>query len=321
MNNLPVALQNTNIISLNDIIQAANIVAKSGLFGVKNAEEAATLMFVAQAEGSHFMTALREFHVIDKKPSIKADAALSRFQKSGGTVRWLTRSDTVCEATFAHPQGGELTVKWTYEQAEKAGFTWSYEKHWDDSKGKMVYKYDNGEKIKQTKDNWLQTPRQMLAARVVSEGVRAVFPACIMGFYTPEEVIDFNEVKSDPPAVVSPPPPAKAPASQKAQEAEVIPPAAPPAQQPPGPDYNLNLGGRPAAHPNPPAALTSEETASLCEWLKSLPDKNRYMKVVEKYCRPSKIGTLSKQQAKQLINELVTLFGLTYNPIIFKEDI
>ena len=31
----------------------------------------------------------------------------------------------------------------------------------------------------------------MLRARVISEGIRAVFPGCVVGVYTPEEVADF----------------------------------------------------------------------------------------------------------------------------------
>jgi hypothetical protein len=38
-------------------------------------------------------------------------------------------------------------------------------------------------------------PLQMKAARCISEGVRASFPACLCGFYTPEEVQDFDTPK------------------------------------------------------------------------------------------------------------------------------
>ncbi|MCX7689084.1 MAG: hypothetical protein N2045_14060, partial [Fimbriimonadales bacterium] len=42
--------------------------------------------------------------------------------------------------------------------------------------------------------NWEKYPRAMLRARVVSEGVRTVFPGVIVGLYTPEEVRDFEPV-------------------------------------------------------------------------------------------------------------------------------
>jgi hypothetical protein len=42
------------------------------------------------------------------------------------------------------------------------------------------------------KATWRQYPDQMLSARVVAEGVRAVFPACLCGVYLAEEVQDFD---------------------------------------------------------------------------------------------------------------------------------
>ena len=45
------------------------------------------------------------------------------------------------------------------------------------------------------KDNYKKFPRQMLRARVISEGVRAVYPGVLQGMYTPEEVQAFGESK------------------------------------------------------------------------------------------------------------------------------
>ena len=307
-----------NLVPLSEIKQAAEWVAKSGLFGITSSEQAATLMLVAQAEGSHFMTAMREFHVIDGKPSIKADAALARFQKSGGRVQWLVRTDTQCKAIFSHPQGGELEVEWTFEKAEKAGFTWAYEKVWDASKNKMVFKYDNGKKVKQTKDNWLRTPRQMLAARVVSEGVRAVFAACLNGFYTTEEASDFEHPKSEAKTEAKA---ANAPQNVPVQEAEIVPdapPEPPPPDEPP-PDFTVNINGGGSAAPRKAAPLSPSEANALCEWLSSLPDRNKTMQIVGKYCDPRMVKTLSRPQTEKLIAELTNVFGITYTPSIFEE--
>ena len=37
---------------------------------------------------------------------------------------------------------------------------------------------------------WQQYPRAMLRARLLSEGIRTVFPEVVCGVYTPEEVMD-----------------------------------------------------------------------------------------------------------------------------------
>lgn len=151
-------------IPYNDLEKMAAAIAKSQLFGVKTPEQALALMLVAQSEGLHPAIAARDYHVIQGRPALKADAMLARFQQAGGKVDWKSLSDTKAEAVFSHAQGGSAPIDWDIERAKKAGLS--------------------------TKDMWVKYPRQMLRARVISEGVRTVFPGCISGFYTPEEVQD-----------------------------------------------------------------------------------------------------------------------------------
>jgi len=70
---------------------------------------------------------------------------------------------------------GSVTVKWTMEDAKRAGLG--------------------------NKDTWRSYPRQMLRARCVSEGIRMAMPGVVVGLYAPEEVADFD---------VEPPPAPKA---------------------------------------------------------------------------------------------------------------
>ena len=161
----------TALVSVDQIQLMANAVAKSGLFGMKTPEQAMALMLVAQAEGYSPALAARDYHIIQGRPALKADAMLARFQMAGGKVEWVTYTDTEVKATFSHAQGGSITLSWTFAQAAKIGLT--------------------------TKDNWKNYPRAMLRARVVSEGIRTVFPGCVVGVYTPEEVNDFSPVERD----------------------------------------------------------------------------------------------------------------------------
>jgi hypothetical protein len=151
---------------MGEMERMAVAVSKSGLFGVNTPDQALALMLVAQAEGRHPASAAKEYHIIKGRPALKADAMLARFQQAGGSVSWEERSDAKVSAKFSHPQGGELVVTWTLEDAKRAGLA--------------------------SGDNWRKYPRQMLSARVVSEGVRAVFPSVVSGLYTPEEVQDFD---------------------------------------------------------------------------------------------------------------------------------
>jgi hypothetical protein len=158
----------------------ANAIAKSGLFGMKDPVAVLALMAVAQAEGRHPASVAKDYHLIQGRPALKADAMLARFQKAGGMVQWTKYTDDVVTGVFSHPQGGSLEVSWTLAQAKAIGLA--------------------------TKDNWRLYPRAMLRARVISEGIRSVYPGVIVGEYTPEEVGDFKEVQGTPIIDVPPPP-------------------------------------------------------------------------------------------------------------------
>ena len=152
------------LIPVNDIQTMAVAVVKSQLFGMKTVEQATALMLIAQAEGYHPALAARDYHIIQGRPTLKAETMMARFQQQGGKVEWKTLTDTEVTAVFSHPSGGSASITWTFEQAKKAGLT--------------------------NKDNWKNYPRAMLRARVVSEGIRTVFPGVVLGVYTPEEVQD-----------------------------------------------------------------------------------------------------------------------------------
>jgi hypothetical protein len=169
------------LVPLSDMQQMAKIGVESNFFGIKKPTEAMALMLIAQAEGKHPATVFSQYHVIQGRPALKADAMLARFQQAGGSVQWTERSDKACAATFAHPQGGKCDIRWTLDDAKRAG-------------------------LLSGKSNWNQYPRQMLSARVVSEGVRAVFPGVLGGFYTPEEVSQFEPAPAAPVAYSRPAP-------------------------------------------------------------------------------------------------------------------
>jgi len=156
----------SNIIPYNDMQQMAEVAASSKMFGFKNPQEALAIMLLCQGEGLHPAIAMRDYHVIQGRPALKADAMLARFQQAGGAVKWDVYTDQEVTGTFSHPSGGSLAVTWTLAHAKQIGIA--------------------------SKDNWRNYPRAMLRARCISEGIRAVYPGCVVGVYTPEEVQDFQ---------------------------------------------------------------------------------------------------------------------------------
>ena len=153
-------------------MRLAESFARSGMFGLKSPDQALALMALCEAEGLHPAIAVRDYHIIQGKPALKADAMLARFQNAGGRVKWLDMSDERVAAEFSHPAGGTVTIDWDKQRAVVAGF-WG-------------------------KDNWKKFPRAMLRARVVSEGIRTVYPGVVVGVYTPEEVQDFDDKPARP---------------------------------------------------------------------------------------------------------------------------
>ena len=160
------------IVPWQDQERMASAIAKSGLFGLKSPDQVLALMAVAQAEGRHPGSVARDYHIIQGRPALRADAMLARFQQAGGTVHWLKYADDEVKAEFSHPQGGSLTLSWTLKQAREISLT--------------------------GKDNWKNYPRAMLRARVISEGIRTVYPGVLTGEYTPEEVMDFTPAQTMP---------------------------------------------------------------------------------------------------------------------------
>jgi len=169
----------------------AAVAASSRMFGFKTQDEALAIMLLCQGEGLHPAVALRDYHVISGRPSMKSDAMLARFQKAGGSVKWSRYDDAGVSGVFSHPAGGSVEITWTIEQAKAANLS--------------------------GKDVWKAYPRAMLRARCISEGIRTVFPACIVGTYTPEEI---DAMPAEPrhvenlaaaAPVATPAPPAEAP--------------------------------------------------------------------------------------------------------------
>jgi hypothetical protein len=163
-NIVPFAQPEAPSVSFGDMQQLATAVARSGLFGIKTPDQALALMALAQAEGRHPATVARDYHIINGSPSKKAEAMQRDFLMAGGKIEWRELTDEAVEATFSHPLGGTATIRWDAARCKQAGLVGG---------------------------NHQKFPRQMKRSRVVSEGVRTVWPLATSGFYVPEEVAEF----------------------------------------------------------------------------------------------------------------------------------
>lgn len=153
-------------------------VSKSGLFKM-SAPQVLTLMMLAESEGLHPIKALTRYHIIEGKPSMRADTMQAEFQAAGGRVKWLKSDAEECIAEFSHPTYGKepFSIRLTFKEFYDSGVATC----WKDSK-------------REISANWKKFPAAMLRARAVTAGVRAVLPSVIMGVYSEEETADAIDV-------------------------------------------------------------------------------------------------------------------------------
>jgi hypothetical protein len=166
--------------SMDNLQVMAQTVAASRLWKtVDTKEKAMALMLLCQAEGLHPMTAVRRYDLIQGTPTMKAEAQLAEFYSRGGVVKWISRTAEACEAKFSHPKHcpDGVVIRWDLDMARKAKLA--------------------------GKENWINYPRQMLSARVISEGVQTVDPGAGLGMLTPEEAIDVRNHQMDAAADIS----------------------------------------------------------------------------------------------------------------------
>lgn len=194
-------MSDTGMVPYSDLTKMAESVVKSGMFpNVKTTEAAMTLFLICQSEGLHPLQAMMRYNIIQGRPAMKAEAMLASFMERGGTVDWTEYTNDAVSAIFTSrgvPSG--VTVRWTMEDAKRAGIL--------------------------ANPTWTKYPKQMLKARVASDGVRMADPTVNQGRYTPEEVSDFEpRVVATEVEIMPQKPPQELPGASAGGDAEGIAP-------------------------------------------------------------------------------------------------
>lgn len=202
--------------SLDDMERVAKSIAESGLFGITKPAQATALFLLCQSEGLNPIAALRRYHIVQNRPTMRADAMQAEFETRGGGIFWNLRNEKKVIATF-YADRKTMTDEKAIERARKRaaaildgdekammeltypGEETIYRSIEDAIEKKIAVTWDKDAKPATwvLKDNWKQSPRQMLTARCVTEGVRLVSPGLIAGIYTEDEVRDIADTESD----------------------------------------------------------------------------------------------------------------------------
>ncbi|MCD7889412.1 MAG: recombinase RecT [Oscillospiraceae bacterium] len=150
--------------------------AKSGILGVSTPSQGLIVALTCYTEHISPIEFARTYHIVGGRLTMRADAMQAQFLRHGGRIKWIVSTNEACEAIFSHrehaPDG--VTLKLTIEEMVDSGVA-------VDSRGQL-------------KQTWKTFPRQMLRARIVSEGCRMLMPGIVAGVYTPEEAGDFGSV-------------------------------------------------------------------------------------------------------------------------------
>lgn len=157
---------------MSDLQAIGDAIAQSGMFGVKNAASGLVVAATCHQQGITLMEFQRTYHIVEGRPSMRADAMLAEFRKLGGKVKIVENNTTRAAADFTF-EGHTYPFEYTLEDAKRTG---------DALKGDGT--------IKQM---WQKRPEDMLWARLVSRSVRRLAPEICSGLYTPEEVSDFED--------------------------------------------------------------------------------------------------------------------------------
>lgn len=162
-------------------------IAHSQMFGCSNEEQGRVLAMTCFAKRMDPLALAESYHLIQGKLSMRADRMLAGLHERGGSHRIIQRNPEAAAIEITiHGDTQQFSLTW--HDAQQEPFVYGKEK--------------NGKR--QLKDNWA-TPRsrmQMLWARVVSDGVRAMCPEVVCGAYVPEEIDDLDVAADEPRSVV-----------------------------------------------------------------------------------------------------------------------
>ena len=137
--------------------------AKSGMGGCTKVEQGEIIMMECMARKMSPLEFVKDYHLVNGKVTMRADAMAAKFNQSGGHIKWHKFDTKIAEATFTDRRGHETTISYTIEEAAKAG-------------------------VANRPGAWKQHTAAMLRARLISKAIRMVAPECITGVYTEDEL-------------------------------------------------------------------------------------------------------------------------------------
>lgn len=157
------------------IAELGKMFHQSQIMGVTTPGDGAVLALTCMCEGITPLEFAKTYHIINGKPSMRADMMAAKFRAAGGKCNWINLGDDgkAAEAVFNF-DGQEHTIKYTIEDARAVV----------------------GDKVDKPDSNWRKDRGAMLRARLITKAIRIMAPELIAGVYTPDELEDFGQVET-----------------------------------------------------------------------------------------------------------------------------
>ena len=175
-----------------DLVTAGQLIAQSGVCGQITPPEGFIVAEECHNTGMSIAEFSRKYNVMQGRISMKSDAMLARFNELGGKHK-VIRRDSECAELELEWNGEKSRFALTIAEAQAEPFI--YRGGPTKQMAELRKPFEKREiKVK------YQTPRsimQMLWARVSSDSVHVVCPQANHGSYTPEEVSDFDDDRSE----------------------------------------------------------------------------------------------------------------------------
>jgi len=154
---------------LQAITELGNLFHKSQIMGINTPGDGAVLALTCMCDGITPLEFAKTYHIINGRPSMRADMMAAKFRGAGGKVTWINLGDDgkLAEATFDF-EGQSMPIRYTIEDAKNVV----------------------GDKLDKADSNWRKDRGAMLRARLITKAIRILAPELIAGVYTPEELED-----------------------------------------------------------------------------------------------------------------------------------
>jgi hypothetical protein len=152
---------------LESAMKVCEAIAKTGVCGVKSAEDALVRVMTGRSIGLTLAQSLRGVYVVNGRPGLDASLMQALCQRHPECEAFEFEESTDTRAVLRVKRRGrkEQKIPWTIQDAERA----------------LLVKEES---------SWQKYPRQMLRARCRADGARLEFADVLFGLYSVEELRD-----------------------------------------------------------------------------------------------------------------------------------